>query len=235
MITLFTATPYFGLPDPSPFVCKAMVLFKLAGVPYVEKPMSFGKAPKQKVPYIEVNGRLLGISTFIRWHLEQHHGADFDKGLDAGQRAIAWAFEKMTEEHLYFALVDARWTDDRDFDRGPREFFKAVPAPIRPFVVRMVRGKVRKALYAQGMGRHSRAEIMQLASRDLEALAVQLGDKPWLMGDQPCGADASVWAMVSGSLCPHFDGDLRKAAERFANLKDYSDRGTRLWFPELVR
>ena len=34
MITLYTFGPAFGLPDASPFVIKAELLLKLAGLPY---------------------------------------------------------------------------------------------------------------------------------------------------------------------------------------------------------
>jgi hypothetical protein len=34
MIILYTFGPYFGLPDPSPFVMKAEVLFKMANLPF---------------------------------------------------------------------------------------------------------------------------------------------------------------------------------------------------------
>jgi hypothetical protein len=36
MITLYTFGPYFGLPDPSPFVLKAEILLKMAelGLPH---------------------------------------------------------------------------------------------------------------------------------------------------------------------------------------------------------
>ena len=34
MITLYTFGPAFGLPDPSPFVLKAEILLKMAGLPY---------------------------------------------------------------------------------------------------------------------------------------------------------------------------------------------------------
>ena len=33
-------------------------------------------------------------STFIRWHLEKKYGIDFDRGLDARDRATAWALKK---------------------------------------------------------------------------------------------------------------------------------------------
>jgi len=34
MITLYTFGRYFGVPDPSPFVIKAMLLLKFAGLPF---------------------------------------------------------------------------------------------------------------------------------------------------------------------------------------------------------
>jgi glutathione S-transferase len=34
MIILYTFGPYFGLPDPSPFVMKAEVLLKMANLPF---------------------------------------------------------------------------------------------------------------------------------------------------------------------------------------------------------
>jgi hypothetical protein len=50
MITLYTFGPYFGLPDASPFVIKAMLLLKFAGLDYREDRGGFRKAPKGKLP-----------------------------------------------------------------------------------------------------------------------------------------------------------------------------------------
>jgi len=71
MITLYTFGPAFGLPDPSPFVMKAEVLLKMAGVPYRTDTTGFRKAPKGKLPYIEDGGEIISDSTFIRFHLEK--------------------------------------------------------------------------------------------------------------------------------------------------------------------
>ena len=155
MITLHTFGPNFGLPDPSPFVTKAELLLKMSGQPYRTDTEGFGKAPKGKLPYIKDDGTPIADSTFIRWHLEKKYQIDFDRGLSAEQRAIAWAFEKMAEDHLYWALVHARWMDDANFAKGPMVFFRKIPAPVRPIMVVMIRRQVRKALHAHGMGRHS--------------------------------------------------------------------------------
>ena len=50
-----------------------------------------------KLPYIEDDGVMVSDSTFIRWHIEQKYRIDFDKGLDASQKAIAWAL-RMVED-----------------------------------------------------------------------------------------------------------------------------------------
>jgi glutathione S-transferase len=232
MITLYGFGPAFGLPDPSPFVVKAEVLLKMAGIDYRRGRGDRNKAPKSKIPYIDDVGTKIGDSTFIRWHLEQKHGIDFDKGLTAEQRGIAWAVEKMCEDHLYWAVVDQRWMVDENFDKGPRTFFDPLPAPLRPLITNKVRRKVKRDLYGQGFGRHTRDEIEALAIRDIEALAAILADKTFLFGPEPCGADATVFGFLSSALCDRFDGPIGSAAGRHTNLVAYRDRGLQRWYPE---
>jgi glutathione S-transferase len=232
VITLYNFGPGFGLPDPSPFVMKVETLLKMSGLPYQVDRKGFSKAPKGKLPYISDDGERVADSTFIRWHLERKHKIDFDRGLDQTQRAVAWAFEKMAEDNLYWAILDARWMDDANFDKGPRGFFAAVPAPIRPLIVTMVRRKVRQALHAHGMGRHLPAEITTLATHSIDAIAAYLGDKSFFMGTEPVGADATIFAFVAGVLCPAFTTPIRSAAERHENLKRYVGRMTACFYPE---
>ena len=230
MITLYTFGPYFGLPDGSPFVTKAMLLLKFAGLQYSEDRGGYGKAPKGKLPYINDDGLIVADSTFIRFHIEKKYGFDFDAGLTPEQRAVAWAAEKMCEEHLYFALVATRWLDDANFAKGPAQFFKTVPMPLRPIVQSLVARKVAKTLKLQGFGRHTRAERDALAIADIHALASLLGDNAFLVGEKPCGADATVFAFVASFLTPVSETPIRTAAERHPNLAAYKDRITRLYF-----
>ena len=232
MITLYSFGPAFGLPDPSPFVTKAEVLLKMAGLPYNTDTGGFNKAPKGKLPYIVDDGDTIADSTFIRWHLENKYRIDLDRGLDAEQRAIAWAFEKMLEDQLYWAVVHERWMDDANFDKGPRTFFRKIPAPMRPFLVPMIRRQVRRALHGQGMGRHSPEEIVALGTRSIDAIADFLGAKPFLMGSEPTGVDATAFAFIAGLLCPVFETKLRTAAERRDNLRRYVGRMTVRFYPD---
>jgi glutathione S-transferase len=232
MITLYTFGPAFGLPDPSPFVMKAEILLKLTGLPYETDTRGFRKAPKGKLPYIRDGETIVADSTFIRFYLARQYGIDFDKGLTAEQRGAAWAVEKLCEDHLYWLAVHERWMDEENFQRGPAKFFRAAPAPLRPLIKAMVRRQLRRTLHGQGCGRHTDAERAMLAERGIGALAAVLGGKRYLMGDAPCGADATVFATVAGVLCPGFNSAARRCAEGHPNLLAYRDRMLREFFPE---
>jgi glutathione S-transferase len=190
-------------------------------------------APKGKLPYVDDDGIVVADSTFIRWHIEKKHGVDFDQGLDAGQRATGWAFEKMAEDHLYWVAVYERWMDDENFRKGPIVFFQRVPAPIRPFVTAIVRRNLRARLRGQGLGRHSRDEIPALGTRSIDAIAEFLADKPYFMGAEPTGVDATMFAFAAGVLCPVFKSALRGAAEQHDNLRRYVGRMTARFYPEI--
>jgi glutathione S-transferase len=231
VITLYNFGPTFGLPDPSPFVMKVEVLLKMSKLPYRTDSTGFRRAPKGKIPYIDDDGRIIADSTFIRWHLEQKYGINFDGSLTTEQRATGWAFEKMAEDHLYWGILHARWVDDTNFANGPASFFRSVPAPIRPLVIAMVRRRVRKSLHAHGMGRHSTAEIAALATRSIDAIADYLANKPFFMGSEPTGPDATMFAFIAGTLCPLFVTPLQSAAARHENLRRYIGRMTGRFYP----
>lgn len=233
MITLYTFGPAFGLPDPSPFVTKAEMLLKLAGLPYRTDAAGFSKAPKGKLPYIEDDGARIADSTFIRFHIEKKYRFDFDRGLNAEQRGTAWAFEKMAEDHLYWIGVHARWIDDNNFQKGPAKFFDRVPALVRPLAIAFIRRKLRNTLHGQGIGRHSPEEITALGMRDVQAIADHLGDKPYFMGDAATGADATMFGFAAATLCPVFESPVRTVAEGYQNLRRYVGRITRQYYPEI--
>lgn len=138
----------------------------------------------------------------------------------------------MCEDHLYWLLVYALWADDANFKRGPAKFFDAAPAPVRPFLKWFIRRRVKQALHGQGAGRYSESERAILADRTFASLSAILGDQAYIMGERPCGADATVFAFVLGALCPGFDASIQTSAESHANLKDYCARLNRQYYQE---
>ncbi|MEJ0028121.1 MAG: glutathione S-transferase family protein [Rhizomicrobium sp.] len=228
MITLYSFGPAFGLPDPSPFVMKTETQLRMAGLSYARERAAPPQSPKGKVPFIADDGVLIADSTFIRHHLEEAHGADFDSALTPQQKAVAWSAERMLEDHLYFALLHARWIEDANFAKGPAHFFDGAPEGVREGA----RQQVRAYLHGQGLGRHTPDEIVWLAGRSLKSLSVLLDDNRFLMGDDPCGADATAFAMLAGILTPFFESGLRDAALRHDNLVAYGERMMRRYYPD---
>lgn len=230
MMTLYTFGPAFGLPDPSPFCIKAMVLLKMSGLDFECVPGDVRKAPKLKMPYLIDNGKTIADSTFIRWHLEARYGIDFDKDYGPAERATGWAMEKLCEDHLYWLGLQERWMDPVNFDKGPRKFFDAVPAILRPLIVHKVKSDVRRNLWGQGTGRHTEAERNKLADTTVQTLSDCLADKQYLLGATPCGADASVFAMLLSFGSPLFETPTRRMISTRPNLVAYRERLNEQWF-----
>lgn len=232
MLELYVFGPYFGLPDGSPFCIKALTLLKMSGLAFVENRMKFGEAPKGKAPYFKDNGKLIADSHFIQRELETEHGVDFSGRYSVERLATGWAVARMMEEHFYFLSMNIRWLRDENFRKGPYQFFAAIPAPIRPLIARMVRKKVAKTHHLQGLGRHSAEERLQLAMGDLEAVEMLLSKNRFLLGDKPCGADATTFAFILAAECPHFKSEIGDYIRTRPVLMNYLDQMRGRYFPE---
>jgi glutathione S-transferase len=232
LIDLYCFAPAFGLPSPSPFAIKTEVHLKMMCLPFNKRFEGYVDAPKGKLPYIDDAGTVVADSTFIRLYLEKHYGTDLDAGFDDDQRAFAWTVERLVEEQLYWALVYTRWSIDENFEKGPAHFFDRLPQEVQDQARQKQRQAVIGYLHGQGLGRHSLEEIVELSGIGYSALARLLGDKPYLLGNLPCGADASIFAQLATVLTPFFDSPVRDAVMRHPNLVAYSDRMMASYFPE---
>ena len=223
LLLVFQPAP--GLPSASPFSTKAMILLEMAGLDFETKVGNPTKAPKRKLPVLIEGGRTIPDSHFIQRHLETEHGAQFDAGLSEAERAVATALVALAEDRLYFAAMTERWL--RPENRGAlQEMMRGsgVPALLVGPVTSLVARTVRRALDGQGMGRHSRDEALLIGRECIDAFAAQLGDKPFMMGDEPLGVDASVHPMLLGCRAPSFTTRLVDFIEAHPNLLDYAER-----------
>lgn len=234
MRRLYTFGPNFGLPDPSPFCMKAMVLLKMAGLDCETGQCDPRKAPKKKGPVLVDDGEVVPDTSFIRWHIENTYGHDFDAGLSEAERGVAWALAKLCEDNIYWSIVSERWMVEENFLAGPVVFFRPVPNPMRPIVIAMVRRQVKRDLWGQGFGRHTRDEIVRLGNQGLDAISQVLDDKPYMMGDECTAVDATVFGTVSSALSETFDTPLLTHGKNKANLVAYRDRCMERWFPDFA-
>ncbi len=214
MITLYGFGAGFGLPEISPFVTKTEVQLKMAGLAYRKQRAMPPASPKGQLPYIDDDGQSVAEFDLHPRAYRAQIWLRFRLGLDRPARAQAWAFERMIESHVYWALVGARWVDPENFAKGPAHFFDGAPEDRREKLREDAQFRVAENYLLSGLGRHAPDDDVELAARSLLALSVQLGDKPYLMGEKPSGTDATAFGALSGILTPFFDSEIADTGGR---------------------
>ena len=198
MITLITFAPSFGQIAASPFCVKAIWLLNMSGEDWQREDSTDPRnMPKQKLPAIRVDGQVIADSDNIRAFLESR-GADFDGGLSEMEKAASRAFIRMAEEHIYFHNVLARWGDDEVWPVIRDTYFAQIPKPLRGFITGKLRKNLLTGMKTQGLGRLSAQERLERLEPDLQAITTRLWQGPFLFGDRPTAADASVAPMLAG-------------------------------------
>src|SRR5258705_14665 len=200
MITLYGFGAGFGLPEISPFVTKTEIQLKMAGLGYRKERAIPPASPKGQLPYIDDEGESIADSTFIRAHIEGKYGFDFDAPLNLQQRAQAWAFERMIEHHVYWALIGARWVDDENFAKGPAHFFDGAPEHRREKLREDAQFPVPANYLLSGLGRHDTDEGLFLAAGPASSSAI----RPSRRASAPATSAASNFCGICcGQLVSH--------------------------------
>ena len=224
----------WGTPNMSPFCIKLEAYLRMAEVPYKAVPADFRASPKGKIPFVELDGKLMGDSQLIIEELERRLG---DQALDAGltprERALGRAVRRTLEEATYFAGMYFRWQTDEGFAVLAPEFKKMLPAPFR-LLLPMIRRKTRKMLRLQGTGRHTPEEVAAMGAADLAAVAELLGDQDFLLGARPRTVDATVFAFLESIGGFPLETGVRAGIEAHANLVAYRARVRARWWKDLA-
>lgn len=222
MLTLITFKPALGLRAPSPFAVKADALLTMSGLDFTREYGDVTKAPRKKFPVLRDGDTLIPDTALIQRHLENQYDVDFDGHLSQAETATVVAFRRLVEHHLYFLSAWFRWTD-----HGPavkQAYFADVPSLARGLVYTMVRRKLEKMLHLQGLGRHTREDLTTFARQDIAAIATQLGDKTWFMGEQLCSLDAGIAAALENDLSCTLETPITEAIRSHPNLVAYCQR-----------
>lgn len=234
MITLYGWGPMFDCPSPSPYVMKADIQLQMLGVDFTRAIAELDAVPKHKAPYVIDDGQLIEDSNFIRQYYEAKLGKGLYDGMTGKDIALSWALERMAEGQLTRIMAYERWMKDGNFNKGPAQFFADVPAPARPAVLKEVRDGVAATNMGDGTGRFTEAERMQLADWDISAVAAQLGEQEYLLGDQPTCADAAVTAVLISCATEFFDTPLSGLVRKHDNLVAYIERMKARYFEHVT-
>ncbi|MFT7460338.1 MAG: glutathione S-transferase [Planctomycetota bacterium] len=233
MISLYNFGPFQGLTDPSPFCLKVDCYMRAAGIEFETKSGAnyIGKSPKHKLPYIEDDGVAIGDSSFIIEHFKEKYGDTLDKDLNAEQKAVARAFMKMLDENLYWCIVHSRWIGE-GWPTIKKEFFGKMPFPLKMIIPGIAQKGVKKSLYQHGLGRHSEQEILDIARKDIKALADFLGTKDYFLINKPTSLDVSAFAFLAEMIVPELKCELNEIALSFDNLVKFVNRMKNQFYAE---
>ena len=213
---------------------KLAAWMRMADVPFdVVVENNPGKGPKGKSPWIEHGSVRMGDRHSIIEYLQQRFGVDLDAHLDADQRALAVAVQRMLEEH-YHQCFEHQLFFGRGGEERLREFASSLPVPLRSIVPAVFKRAFRKQLHARGMGRHAEDVIVAQGKADLDALSRLLGDKPFMLGEAPSAIDACVLGFLGVSLYVAGDNPLYRYGASLDNLMRYCERMRARYFPETL-
>lgn len=235
-IRLFAFGTGWGVPfeTSAPFPLKLATWLRMADVPFeIVEANDPSKGPKGKSPWIEWDGVRMGDSTLIIEHVAERLGIDLDGHLDARQRALATAIQRMLEEHYHQCFEHQLF-----FGPGGQErmdaFAALLPIPLRWLVPTVMKRAFAKQLHARGMGRHSQEVIVAQGKQDLDALSELLGDQPYVLGDEPSSVDACVFGFLGVTVYVEGDNPLFGYAASLDNLMAYCERMRARYFPETL-
>jgi len=204
--------PYGPFASASPFCEKVYRAFAYKGVAIDisnTPPQNVAKVSPQtkKLPVVDVAGQRIGDSSEALAWLETNHPEPRLIPEDPRDAALVHMLEDYADEGIYPIAVYYRWMVDENFAPFRDKTFGSIPAPLRGAVVRMVRGKVRKQLDGQGVGRQTPATIDDRLREHVAAIGARVADGGWLVGDHLTTADLSVFCM----LAPIAQGNVARA------------------------
>jgi glutathione S-transferase len=232
-IRVFQFPRMFAVPNLSPFCAKLETWLRIAGIAYEVVDADPRTAPKGKLPFIEDGGVRLGDTSFIIDHLRKTRGVDPDAWLDPRQRASALLVQRTLEEHYAFVLLHTHFIREQGW-RHTRAIFESVPRVIRPMISHLVRGRMRKILWSQGLSRHADQEIMALALLEWQAILELMNDGPFFFGARPATVDAIVFATLATTILTPIESPIRDYLSSQPSCVSYVERMRSQFFPELT-
>jgi glutathione S-transferase len=232
MITVFGGTPQFGLADFSPACLKVKTYLRMREIPYESKQGMPQKGPTKKIPYVRFDdGAIVGDSELIIGAIHERFGNPLDAHLTNEQHALGHVIRRTLEENLYWVTVLARWRHDAAYVRMKRVFSGMLPPVIGPLIMRSIRKGSLANAWGQGLGRHKDDHVWAAGKADLDAVAIFVGEKPFLFGDSPTTYDAAIYGQIANAFAPEFDNPLSAYAKTHRTLRAYCERITARYFP----
>jgi glutathione S-transferase len=234
MIELHQFARCWGIPNLSQFCVKVETYLRITNLPYQLIDSLPLKAPRGKLPFIMDNSQKVADSRLIIHYLKATYGDSLDAHLSTQEKAIAIAYQRLLEEHLYWVGMYTRWQyTEQNWQVNKQAIFGGLPPIARDIAAALYRVRIKKQIKGHGIGLLTTEEIFALGKEDIDALAGFLADKPYFMGEKPCSLDASAYGILVNTLCCPIESPIKDYARSQANLLAYCQRVQSTYFSEL--
>lgn len=217
----------FGSPL-SPFVKKVVRALHLKGMTYtLVEPRSPGDFKRwspltQKMPVLELDGERIYDSTFILRRLEALRPEPPLVSSDAAVAAAQRLFEDWADESLYWHVQALRWSPENR-GRSMAQILRSVPPLLRPLVRSMIKRKLARAPWVQGLGRLPYEILTREIGMRLDEVGAILGDGTYLYSDRVSIADLALFGML-GSLTSDATPEGKVLLGERPSLQGYVER-----------
>jgi glutathione S-transferase len=234
MMTLHQFPRTWGIPNLSVFCVKVETYLRINKLPYEIVESLPLKGPRGKLPYLVDEGRKLSDSRLILNYLKTKYGNNDQALLSLEQQAISTAYQRLLEEHLYWAGMVTRWNySEENWQTNKLAIFGGLPPVARDLAAALYRMKIKSQIKGHGMGRLNHEEMFGLAKEDIDSLANFLANKSYFMGDKPTSLDACAYGVLVNTLACPIESPLKDYALCKQSLLDYCRRIQAEFFPEL--
>ena len=221
-----------GLKQLSPFVVKVEMALLYLGLEFEVEHIAPQKirsmSPTGKVPWIRMGESTLSESDSIITFLNSKQDVDLFDGLTNDQKVLGLALKRLTEDHLYWLMVWARWISNASRLALIESFLESLldqyPKPVIKLVSPFAKRHVSALCRTQGIGLMSDDEREREAMIDFNALSAQLKKMPFLLGSDMTEYDFSVAAVLSGILFFRPNNWLTDMANDFEIFPEYLGR-----------
>lgn len=185
-------------PSMSPYVLKLETFLRMHDVKYKVDHNIPMHPVTQKCPWITFNGEEVADSQHIMEFLSEKLSLAPKHDLDANpkDKVFARGVRSIIEDHFNFCVISKRMIHGKYEDVAP--FFPTiVPVKmVQKFIAQRIMKTIGSQAKAQGIGRYPKETVLKMANEDLEVLSLALGDKNFVMGDEPSELDCTLFAFL---------------------------------------
>lgn len=232
MMKVYQYVPGWTVACISPYVSKLANYLRMVGHPFelVQQDLSRLQedAPRGKLPFIvDDDGTKVADSNEIIAYHKAKYGDKLDADLTREEKAVATAWMRLIDEHLYWSgVIQPRWRMDSGWETyvpiicgGATEIPPEVREGLDAFRVH-----IRDEFVHQGMGLKTDEEVLETFKVDVDAMEDFLHHKSFFMGPNPTSIDAAVFSILTHMIESPFAWPGRDYIRGKQSFVDYMAR-----------